>query len=74
MAGVTVMTSQRGARAEKLNTEEQGDAGDPLAALGNLTTLAGIRLTPHYCSRIHTGNTWRGLSHPLPASRDQLLL
>ena len=37
MVGLTMMTRQRGAKAEKLNTEEEGDVEDPLEALGNLT-------------------------------------
>ena len=37
MVGVTMLTRQQGAKAEKLNTEEEGDGEDPLEALGNLT-------------------------------------
>ena len=76
MVGLTMMSRQRGAKAEKLNTEEEGDVEDPLEALGNLTTLTGIsNLTETlYCSLLHTWNSWPGLSYFLPAARDQLLL
>ena len=77
MFAVSVMTRQRGARAEKLNTEEQkADGGDPLEALGNMTTLTDIsNLTETlYCSLLHTWNSWPGLSYFLPAARDQLFL
>ena len=39
LVSLSMMTRQRGARAEKLSSEEQEESEDPLEALGNLRSL-----------------------------------